>query len=54
MDKTLQHVYGPVNEKTLFDCGPDCDLGFCLGTRLGEGRGPPMADKFCAPYLRRI
>jgi hypothetical protein len=24
---------------TLFGCGPDCDVGFCLGTRLGEGRG---------------
>jgi hypothetical protein len=25
--------------KALFGHGPNCDLGFCLGPRLGEGRG---------------
>jgi hypothetical protein len=27
-------------EKAPLGHGPDCALGFCLGTRLGKGRGP--------------
>ena len=41
-------------EKAMFGHGSDCDLGFCLGPRLGDGRGPPVADKFCVPHLRKI
>jgi hypothetical protein len=41
-------------EEALFGNGPDCDLGFCLGPRLGEGRGLPEAGRFCVTYLRKI
>jgi len=38
-------------EKALFGHGPDCDLGFCLGSRLGERRGPK--GPFSAKLLRK-
>jgi len=49
-----QQTKGGRIEETLFGCDPDGDFGFCLGSRLGEGRGTVSSGKFCVPHLRKI
>jgi hypothetical protein len=45
-----------VNELALYPVRlrPGLHLGICLGSRLGEGRGPPQAGKLWLPHLARI
>jgi len=51
---TCLSAQGEDHRQTVFGYGPNCDIGFCLGTRLGEGRGLNRSGKFCVLHLRKI